>query len=255
MEQITAEQAGQMNFSLPHDVVTLPTGGIYYKNKKKSVKVGYLTASDENILANISSSVNVREGIILNLIRNKLYESDIRPEELLEGDIEAILIFLRNTSFGPEYKISIVDPDTQKPFSATIVLDELNIRKSEVIPDSNGHLVTTLPRSGDSVKLKPLNFGDLLDLEKMADSYPQGRIPPRVTWRLNKQIIEINGNSDRNMIAQYVDTMPIMDSKHIRKFMVDNEPKLDLTRSITTPSGKKVDTDITFGVEFFRPFF
>lgn len=42
--------AGSDGFNLPHDVVTLPTGGIFYKSKKKSIKVGYLTANDENIL-------------------------------------------------------------------------------------------------------------------------------------------------------------------------------------------------------------
>jgi hypothetical protein len=42
--------AATENFTLPHDVVQLPSGGIFYKNEKKSVKVGYLTANDENIL-------------------------------------------------------------------------------------------------------------------------------------------------------------------------------------------------------------
>jgi hypothetical protein len=49
--------------------------------------------------------------------------------------------------------------------------------------------------------------------------------------------------------------MPIMDSKHIRKVIRDNEPKLDLTKSIIAPSGEKVSVEISFGVEFFRPFF
>ena len=44
---------GQQSFSLPHDIVPLPSGGIFYKSKKKTLKVGYLTASDENILANM----------------------------------------------------------------------------------------------------------------------------------------------------------------------------------------------------------
>jgi len=255
MEQISDKQAGQMNFNLPHDVVQLPSGGVFYKNKKKSVKVGYLTAADENILANAASNSNVREGIILNLVRNKLYETDIRPEELLEGDIEAILIFLRNTSFGPEYNIVINDPETNKPFPTSIILDQLNIKRSNVTPDDNGFFETTLPRTGDKVKLRPLFYYDLIELDKLADSYPQGRVPPRVTWRLNKHIISINDNTDRNFISQYIETMPIMDSKYIRKFVTENEPRLDLSRSIFTPSGKKVDTEITFGVEFFRPFF
>ena len=95
MENISAEQAGQMNFTLPHDVVTLPSGGVFYKTKKKAVKIGYLTAADENTLANVVTTGNIKEGIILNLVRSKLYETDIRPEELLEGDIEAIMLFLR----------------------------------------------------------------------------------------------------------------------------------------------------------------
>jgi hypothetical protein len=46
-----------------------------------------------------------------------------------------------------------------------------------------------------------------------------------------------------------------MDSKHIRKFLKDNVPSLDLTRNIISPSGEKVTFEITFGVDFFRPFF
>jgi hypothetical protein len=33
---------------------------------------------------------------------------------MLNGDIEAILIFLRNTSFGPEYNITAVDPTNRE---------------------------------------------------------------------------------------------------------------------------------------------
>jgi len=40
----TTQQYAQQNFSLPHDVVKLPSGGLFYKSKKKSIKVGYLTA-------------------------------------------------------------------------------------------------------------------------------------------------------------------------------------------------------------------
>ena len=49
--------AGTQNMNLPHDLVTLPSGGVFYKSKKKSVKVGYLTAADENILVDIANSI------------------------------------------------------------------------------------------------------------------------------------------------------------------------------------------------------
>jgi hypothetical protein len=252
--EMSAQQAGQMNFNLPHDVVQLPSGGIFYKSKKKSVKVGYLTASDENTLvASINSSA--KENIMITLIRNKLYESDIRPEDLLEGDIEAIMIFLRNTSFGPEYQLSLIDPSTEKSFQATILLDELNIVKPEVAPNEDGTYNIILPKSGMSVKLKPLTFGESSEISRMAENYPTGRIAPRITWRLSKQIVELNGDSDKSKIAQFAETMPISDSKYIRKFLETNEPKLDLRKEVTAPSGEKVNIIINFGVEFFRPFF
>ena len=90
---------GQMNFNLPHDVVPLPSGGIFYPSKKKSVKVGYLTAADENILVNMDGNKSIKETLILPLLRNKLYEPDLRPEDLLDGDLEAILLFLRKDNY------------------------------------------------------------------------------------------------------------------------------------------------------------
>jgi len=245
--------AATENFTLPHDVVTLPTGGVFYKNKKKSVKVGYLTASDENYLINALSGE--KDNVVMTLLKSKLYEHDLRPEELMDGDVEAILIFLRNTSFGPEYSMSLTDPKTGKRFETTILLDELNIKKTEVTPDVNGYFVTKLPRTGVNVKLKPLTFADTVEIEKMVAQYPVGRTAPTVTWRLLKQIEEIDGETDKSKIAIFVDSLPIMDSKYIRKFLNDNQPSLDLRRTATAPSGELVSFEITFGVEFFRPFF
>ena len=251
MEQNLLDAATQ-GFNLPHDVVQLPTGGVFYKSKKKSVKVGYLTANDENYLI---GSGRGSENIVLKLLRNKLYEHDLRPEELLDGDVEAILIYLRNTSFGPEYNLNLIDPATDKPFIGTVLLDELNIKKTNVKPDEDGTFITKLPKTGVTVKLKPTTFYDTIELDKMVDQYPAGRQSPRVTWKLLKHIVEIDGDSDRNKITLFVDSLPIMDSKYIRKFLIDNEPSLDLKRQVIAPSGELVSFEITFGVDFFRPFF
>jgi len=239
---------GQANFSLPHDVVPLPSQGVFYKNKKKSIKVGYLTANDENILMGGGNDMTQ------NLLRSKIYEPDIRIEDLLEGDVESILIFLRNTAFGPEMELSLSDPITKKPFTGTVRLDELNVIKGQ-LPLEDGTFVTTLPKSQATVKLKPMTYGEIMEVQKMAESYPQGRVAPKVTWRLNKQIIEINGVQDRSEISKFIDQMPIADSKYIRKFMDENEPKLDLTRTVIAPSGEKLTVNVGFGVDFFRPFF
>jgi hypothetical protein len=246
---------GQQNFSLPHDIVPLPSGGVFYKSKKKAVKVGYLTASDENILANMDGRKSINEAIVIPLLRSKLYEPDIRPEELLEGDVEAILLFLRNTSFGPEYNIVTTDPKTKQQFEASIMLDELNINKPKVQPDENGLYDVKLPMSGKNVKLKLLSLMDTINIDNIVDKYPKGYAAPIITTRLNKMVAEVDGNTDQGEIALFCQNMPIGDSKFIRKFMRENEPRLDLNRSVIAPSGEKVDVTIAFGVEFFRPFF
>ena len=183
-----ARDYGQENFTLPHDMVPLPSQGAFYKNKKKALKVGYLTASDENIL------MGGADDITATLLRSKIYEPDVRIDDLLEGDIEAILVFLRNTSFGPEMEIALKDPQTEKEFLTKVLLDELNIVKGQQ-PNEEGLLVTTLPVSAGEVKLKPLTYGESQDLKKVLDSYPQGRVAPRVTMRLSKEIHSINGNT------------------------------------------------------------
>ena len=144
------QNVNQTNFNLPHDVIQLPSQGRFYKNKKKSVKVGFLTANDENILANASNMSG--DQIIHNLVRAKVYEPDLKIEEMLDGDIEAILIFLRNTSFGAEYTFNLLDPQTEQKFESTITLDELDFAKPEVEPDENGLFTTVLPKSGKTVK-------------------------------------------------------------------------------------------------------
>jgi hypothetical protein len=247
------QNVNQMNFNLPHDVIQLPSQGKFYKNKKKSVKVGFLTANDENILANASNMSG--DQIIHNLVRAKVYEPDLKIEEMLDGDIEAILIFLRNTSFGAEYTFNLLDPQTEQTFESTITLDELDFAKPEVEPDENGLFTTVLPKSGKTVKLKLLTFGDKKELNDRESSYPKNMVAPRVTWRLSKQIVSIDGNEDKGEIVKFIDKMPIMDSKYITQFLNKNQPSINLEREFNAPSGKKVKSRIAFGVEFFRPFF
>ena len=239
---------GQENFTLPHDVVPLPSQGIFYKNKKKSLKIGYLTASDENIIMAGASDLT------LNLLRAKIYEPDIKVEELIEGDVEAILIFLRNTGFGPEITLNLTDPVTKKPFQSKVVLDQLPVISGQK-PNDDGTFVITLPKTQSSVKLKPLTYGEILEIGKLSETYPQGRVVPKITWRLQKEIIEVDGSTDKSVIAKFIETMPISDSKFVRKFMNENEPRLDMNKTIMAPSGENLTVNVGFGVEFFRPFF
>jgi hypothetical protein len=239
---------GQQNFSLPHDVVPLPSQGIFYKNKKKTLKVGYLTATDENILMGGGSDVTI------SLLRAKIYEPDVRVEDLIEGDVEAILVFLRNTAFGPELTLNLTDPVTKKPFKTDVLLDQLTIINGQQ-PNEDGSFIVNLPKSQSTIKIKPLSYGEIMEISKMSETYPAGRVVPKITWRLQKEIIEVDGSTDKGMISKFVESMPIADSKFIRNFMDENEPRLDMKKIVIAPSGEKLTVNVGFGADFFRPFF
>jgi hypothetical protein len=80
-------------------------------------------------------------------------------------------------------------------------------------------------------------------------------IAPIVTKKLESQIVELNGSTDKGEIAKMISNMPIADSKFLRRFLSECEPQLDLIKTVTAPSGEKVNVMVGFGVEFFRPFF
>ena len=62
--------------TIAYDVVELPSRGIYYKNNKKSVKVSFLTAADENIL---SSNTLLASGSMTNeLLKRKNVHHDLK---------------------------------------------------------------------------------------------------------------------------------------------------------------------------------
>jgi hypothetical protein len=62
------DNSQQVYFEPAHDVISLPSGGRFYKNKKDSVKVAYMTASDENIL---TSPNLLQSGKVLDVLLEK----------------------------------------------------------------------------------------------------------------------------------------------------------------------------------------
>lgn len=247
-----ALEYGQMSFNLPHDVVKLPSKGIFYTPKKESVKVGYLTASDENLLMSQNSS---KDGIVNTLLKNKIYEPGFNIEQLITVDVQAILLFLRNTAFGPEYNFSVIDPRTDKYFDVTLILDEVSYLPMNHTPDSEGLFTYTLPKSQKIVKFKLINIGEEKKIDSLLENYPKGMVVPIITKRLETQIVELDGSRDKGVIATFINNMPISDSKDLRKFINECEPKMDLQRKVIAPSGEEVTVNVSFGVEFFRPFF
>ena len=242
----------QSDSVLPYDVVTLPSQGIFIGNRK-TVKVTYLNASDENLL---SSQALLSSGkLIDSLIDRKIVDKDIRSEQLPLCDKEAILIFLRNTAFGSDYEVELVDPKTKEPFKTTIDMSVLSTKDINVNLDSNNEFEYFLEKSKKKVKLSFISPQEEIKLQEIDTQYKNDPLTPYMTKQLESMVKEIDGVRDRMTIAQFIQTLPIRDSQNIRKIVRDNTPSLNLNIPTIAPSGEDMKVRISLGAEFFRPFY
>jgi len=239
--------------SIAYDVVELPSKGIHYANKKKSLRVAYLTASDENILA--APSLVSTNSVVTELLKRKILDRDISVDEIVEEDKQAILIFLRNTAFGAEYKITAVDPKTDEQFTFDVDLSLLKVKDFNLKEDSNGEYTYFMERSKKEVTFKFLTQKQENEIKDIEKSWGGLGIAPVVTKQLEMMIQSVAGIRDNMSIRDFVENLPIKDSQDFKKYVRENKPGLDLTQTVNTPSGDTIQVEIGFGVEFFRPFY
>jgi hypothetical protein len=239
--------------TIAYDVVELPTKGIYYPNNKKSVRVAYLTASDENILS--SPSLINSGGVVDELLKRKVLDKDLSIDDIIEEDKQAILIFLRNTAFGSDYKVTLTDPKTDEEYTVEVDLSTLKIKEFNLSPDSNNEYPFFMEKSKVDITFTFLTKKQENEINEIRKSWNGLGIAPIVTKQLEFMIKSINGSKDLMMIRNFVENLPIKDSQDLRKYVNENKPGLDLTQEVITPSGDKTQIELGFGVEFFRPFF
>lgn len=240
--------------NVAYDVVELPSKGIYYANKRESIRVAYLTAADENILS--SPNLIAQGKVIDELLKRKIVDRDIKADELVEEDRQAVLIFLRNTAFGTDYKLKIKDPKTKEDFSEIVDLSTIRIKDFNLKPDSNGEYEYFMKRSKKKITFMFLNKFQEDELEKIRTSWSdENRLAPIATKRLEMLIKSVDGDRDIMSIHRFIESLPIMDSQEFKKYVLDNKPGLDLTAQVKTPSGETIQVEIGFGVDFFRPFY
>lgn len=239
--------------NVAYDVVELPSRGIHYQNNKKSVRVAYLTAADENILA--SPNITQTNQIVSELLKRKVLDRDINVDDLVDEDRQAILIFLRNTAFGSEYSVSLTDPKTNEEFETRVDISDLNFKEFNLTPDANGEYKYYMEKSKLEVTFKFLNQKQENDLKEIEKSWNGVGVAPIMTKRLEMMIKSVAGNREMMNIHNFVQNLPIKDSQDFRKYVNENKPGLDLIRTAKAPSGEDVQFFIGFGVEFFRPFY
>lgn len=148
-----------------YDIIPLPSKGECYKSKQGRIAVSYLTAMDENII--ISPNL-YRDNLVLDiLLKEKIRDQEIDPDELLDGDRDAIILFLRSSAYGNMYSVTATDPVSKKSFDTKIDLSKIKYKDFTLTGDENGWFDYELPVSKDKVKFRFLTHGDYAGLAKI----------------------------------------------------------------------------------------
>lgn len=255
MSNVKQQQTQEVQFQAPFDVIPLPSGGLLYPGQQGNVKVGYMTAMDENIL---TSPNLIKSGKVIDvLMERKIKESPVPMDQLLVGDRNAIMIWLRATGYGEIYPVKLVDPSSGVEFEYEIDLNSLKTKEipKDLEPDENGEFPFFLPRSKKKIKFKLLTVGDEKSIISRSEKYEKAtksQISNTLTYRLQAQIKEIDGNRDINYIQQYINVMPAFDSLKFREYSDIIEPGIDMSVEVEGPTGS-FQAPITLGLNFFWP--
>lgn len=176
-----------------YDMVKLPSGGECYPDKMKEIKVAHLVAYDENL---ILSPNLYRDGTFLDhILKNKIMDP-IDPDYLVQGDRDAIIIWLRAGGYGPLYPIRMKDEQTGEEYETNVDLSQLKFKKFRLKGDQNGHFEFTTPINKDVIKFRFLTAGDVKILDDMKKTENQLQLSNKIKSNI-REIRSFIENSDK----------------------------------------------------------
>lgn len=256
--------------ALPFELVKLPSKGKLYPQEHpfhncEAVDIKAMTAHEENIL---TTPALLKKGTVLSvLISSCLMNKLVDPANLLIGDKTALLLAIRITGFGGDYRAKVTCGECNKQFDHTFDLSQVQIKFLETEPLESGKNLFSykLPKSGATVKFSLLTDGDDAEitktqqnrskaLEKMNRGAATSVVETNVTDRLIKAIKSINDVEDQTKIVKFVNSMPAYDSKSLRTYINKIQPDMIMDQNAECPHCNSVEEQtIPMSLEFFWP--
>jgi len=220
----------------PSEVVDLPSQGHFYESSSPlsggTINLKVMTAKEEDILTNQNY---IKKGIVLDkLIESLIVDKNIKLDDLLLGDKNAVFVATRRFAYGDSYgPLQIKCPSCRENNECTFNLGELKYKDIDVskYPPGSNQFDVELPYCKKTVTCKLLTSGDEKQIDnelKMLQKIKTGNTS-EVTTRLKYTIIAINGNNDKVEVKKFVDNeLTSRDSFELRKIIKERTPDVDL---------------------------
>lgn len=253
-----------LSFATPTEFVELPTRGRFYPeghplHNQETVEIRYMTAKDEDIL---SSRTLLKKGLAIErFLQNVIVDNSIDSNELYIGDKNAIMLAARITGYGSEYETTVSCPVCSTSERFAFNLEEVSLNYGEVFAGydvteaENGTYLVKLPKSGFTVGVRLLTGKDERYLAQLIENKRKHRLPDTLlTDQFKQYIVSIEGHTDPNLVLEFVENMPALDSRYLRTVYQVLTPNVDLTQEYTCDScGHEEEVDVPFTADFFWP--
>ncbi len=205
-----------------YDFVNLPSKGLCYKNRLDKVKVSYLTAYDENM---ILSPNLYKDGTFLEYLLEAKILDEVNVKDMLPGDRDAIVLWLRANGYGNSYPLIVTDPQTGTEFEVEYDLSKIKFKEFNLISDDNGYFDFTLPVSKDVVKFKFLTINDLKFLTKLKDKESKKLTVTTLRKIINQlsELITDNEHIDYDLQTKLNNLSDKLHEEIVQKYDVKND--------------------------------
>lgn len=257
------QQGADFSFVAANDIVELPSGGEQYPEghslrNNPRVEIKQMTAKEEDILLNESY---IKQGVVVEkLLQSLIVDKSLNLDDLLIGDKNAILVQVRRSAYGDEYPVQMVCRNCGKPGEQTFILEDCVRPRGVNLIDGvkttdRGTYEVTMPKSKAVVEFKLLTQRDEKDLAEKEKKYAKHNVQYSATLEAYKALI-VSVNGQTNLIDQYLENMPLQDSRMFKKIIKEVPPNVELIGTYECGScGSQNETELPINFRFFWPDF
>ena len=264
LEQQDANKGSTFSFTTPTEIVELPSQGRYYPEDHPlrgvdSIEIKYMTAKDEDTLTSTSL---LKKGIAIErMLQNVIVNDQVKVNDLLVGDKNALIVASRITGYGPNYETNLMCPACMNNVKYTFDLNErkvdhgYNLESAQATETENGTFIIDLPTSKVKLELRLMTSRDERTLITIAERRKKNNLPDApLTDQFGLIIVSVNGDTNQNTIDSFVEVMPALDSQYIRQSYTAIMPNVDLNLQFVCSScGHDEEVDLPFTADFFWP--
>jgi hypothetical protein len=237
-------------FKFPTEEVELPSKGLIYPKDNPlssgKVEMKYMTAREEDILSNQSY---IKKGTVLDkLLDSLIIDKNIKTDDLIVGDKNALLIASRILGYGKDYEVKIKG---ESHIIDCSTLENKEFNESEFVAGKN-EFSYTLPSTDTIITYKLITGSDERQINREIAGLKKINkdASPELSTRLKHIILSVNGKDEKKDIRDFVDNYFLArDSRAFRDHIKNTQPDVNLSYILDT--GEEVEVPI--GLNFFWP--